>query len=260
MILRDFHVHTNFCDGTDSAEDIVQAAISRGMTHIGFSGHSHTPCDESYCMSREGTREYVREIERLKVKYAGKIRIYCGTEQDFFSDMPTDGLDYVIGSVHYIEAGGEIFPIDESAEILKEAAKKHFGGDFYKLAERYFETVVKIPEKTNADIIGHFDLIAKFNEKNALFDETDPRYLKIAERAADRLIEKGAVFEINTGAIARGLRKEAYPLPLMLEYILENGGRTILSSDSHRKEDLCFGFEEYERFEMPPSFLMSLSG
>ena len=42
-------------NGEDHAEAVVQAAIAMGMTRLGFSGHSHTPCDESYCMSVAGT-------------------------------------------------------------------------------------------------------------------------------------------------------------------------------------------------------------
>lgn len=248
MILRDFHIHTDFCDGIDSPEAMVCSAIEKGMTHIGFSGHSHTPCDESYCMSPERTDEYICKISELKEKYADKIRIFCGIEQDFYSDMPTDSFDYVIGSVHYLEADGEFFAVDEAPEILCRAANRFFGGDFYALAEKYFDTVAAVPDKINADIIGHFDLIAKFNEGGVLFDEENPRYLAAAKSAADRLIARGVCFEINTGAISRGYRTRAYPLPPLLEYIIQSGGKTVLSSDSHSKNSLCFKFEDYERF------------
>ena len=121
----DFHIHTTFCDGTDSAEDIVREAIRKKMKRLGFSGHSYTFFDESYCMSKSGTEEYKAEINRLKEEYRADIDILCGIEQDFYSKEPTDGYDYVIGSVHYIKKNGEYFPVDESAEILLNAAKKH---------------------------------------------------------------------------------------------------------------------------------------
>ena len=47
MILKDYHMHTTYCDGTASAEEMVQEAVRRGLTEIGFSGHSHTAFDES---------------------------------------------------------------------------------------------------------------------------------------------------------------------------------------------------------------------
>ena len=49
---RDFHVHTTFCDGINTPEEIVISAISRGMDKIGFSGHSYTFFDEEYCMKK----------------------------------------------------------------------------------------------------------------------------------------------------------------------------------------------------------------
>lgn len=43
------HSHTTFCDGKNSAEEMVVSAIDHGFDVFGFSGHSYTPFDESYC-------------------------------------------------------------------------------------------------------------------------------------------------------------------------------------------------------------------
>lgn len=241
----DFHVHTTFCDGSDSAEEIVIAAIEKNMKKIGFSGHSYTYFDECYCMTKSKTEEYKSEIARLKEKYSDKIEIYCGIEQDFYSEEPTDGYDYVIGSVHYLNKDGEFFGLDGSAEALRNAVEKHYGGDAYALAEDYFATIAQVVKKTGADIIGHFDLITKFNEVDKMFDESNERYAAAYRKAVDALIPFGVPFEINTGAISRGHRTSPYPSMDILAYIREKGGKTILSSDSHRKETLCFMFEKY---------------
>lgn len=184
-----------------------------------------------------------RGIER----YGGKIKILCGIEQDFYSEEPTEGYDYVIGSVHYLRTGGEYIPVDESPELLRAAAEKYFRGDFYALIEEYYRTLARVVEKTGADIIGHFDLIAKFNEGGALFDETDPRYLAAAQKAADILLKTGRPFEINTGAISRGYRTSPYPSLALRDYIRQKGGSFVISSDSHAKETLCFGFDTLEK-------------
>ena len=57
------------------------------------------------------------------------------------------------------------------------------------------------------------------------------------------LLPKGKVVNIDTGAISRGYRTAPYPAKPLRDYILSRGGRLILSSDAHRKEDLMFGFE-----------------
>ncbi len=244
-MISDFHVHTTFCDGKNTPDEIVISAISRGMDKIGFSGHSYTFFDEEYCMKKEDVAKYKAEILALKEKYAGKIEILCGIEQDFYSKMSTDCFDYVIGSVHYIKVGNGYFPIDNDVQTLRDASEKYYGGDFYALCEDYFDTVSKIPEKLNADIIGHFDIVCKFNEKHNLFDEDNQRYVSAYKKAIDKLVKYNIPFEINTGAISRGYKTTAYPSPKILDYIKEKGGKFILSSDSHSKDTLCFEFQKY---------------
>ena len=202
MINRDFHIHTTFSDGKCSPEELVLLAIEKGMTHIGFSDHSYTPFDQGYCMTPENTDAYKTEIGRLKKKYSNKIAVYLGIEQDYYSDIPPKGYDYIIGSVHYVKAGGEYLPVDKSAPELREAISAHFGGEPLRFAREYFRTVGELCEKTGADIIGHFDLLTKFSEKDPLFDTSDPEYVSAWRDAADRLLARDVIFEINTGAIA----------------------------------------------------------
>lgn len=241
--LADYHVHTAFCDGKNTPEEMVEAALAQGMTAIGFSGHSHTGFDESWCMSQAGTAAYRAEIARLKAAYAGRIRVLCGVEQDYFSDASTADYDYVIGGVHYVQLGGEYVPVDESAEILRAAAAKHFGGDIYGVAEAYFRTVADVCDKTGCDVIGHFDLIAKFNEGGALFDEAHPRYVVAWQSAADRLLACGKPFELNTGAMFRGCRSVPYPAPSMQDYLAARGASFLLSGDAHSTQALRFRFD-----------------
>ena len=246
MTLSDFHVHTTYCDGRDSPEDIVRAAISLGMKRLGFSGHSYTPFDSDPCMSPEGTLAYIQEIGRLKHKYSGKIYILCGTECDYYSEIDRQSYDYVIGSVHYIDCGGTFRHVDNTPEMLQAAIDEAFGGDAYALAENYYSLVADVVNKTGADVIGHFDLIVKLNADNKFFDEDNPRYIAAVESALDVLLKTGRPFEINTGAVSKGYRDFPYPSLRILKYIAAHGGSVILSSDSHRKETLMYDFVKYE--------------
>ncbi|MBQ9564916.1 MAG: histidinol-phosphatase [Synergistaceae bacterium] len=244
MILADFHMHTRFCDGRDEPEAMVEAALRLGMKRMGFSGHAHTPLDPLSCMSPETTEAYKREIARLKEKYKDRIEIFCGVEQDYFSDLPTDDYDYVIGSVHTLHVGGEPRHVDWGADRLKAAIDEGFNGDPYALVEAYYRQEADVVNRTGADIIGHFDLLTKFNETEPLFDEEHPRYVAASNAALDALLETGKPFEINTGAISRGCRTTPYPSRRLMRRIAERGGTAVLSSDSHRAETLCFQFEE----------------
>ncbi len=248
MILQDFHTHTTYCDGKNSPEEMVRAAIGLGMEKIGLACHSYTDFDTSYCIKKEKITDFKAEIRALAEKYKGKIQVFCGVEKDYFSDCTADGFDYVIGSVHYVKKDGLYLALDISEELFAENVKKYYGGDFFALCEDYFALVGGVTAKTNADIIGHFDLVSKFNEGDKLFDSSNERYLSAAKKAVDRILESGKVFEINTGAITRGLRTWAYPDKRILDYIKEKGGKFILSSDSHSTESLCAYFQDYKDF------------
>ena len=248
MIKNDFHTHTTYCDGKNTPEEMVLAAIEKGMECYGFSGHAYTPGEELYCMSHEGTIRYQKEVRRLKDKYSGKLKIYLGVELDYHSTGTREGFEYFIGSVHYFARDGMKFPVDESPDIFSSVVSEVFGGDYYAAAENYYSYVGDVLRRTGADIIGHFDLITKFNEGGRLFDTRHPRYVAAWQQAADRLLRYGKPFEINTGAITRGYRTLPYPEADIIDYIGERGGSFILSSDSHAAGSLMYGFEEWEAY------------
>ena len=250
MILSNFHTHTSFCDGKDSAEELVLYAIELGCSEIGFSGHSFVEFDKECCMSITGCEEYKKEIIALREKYADKIKILLGVEQDIYSEQSTEDYDYIIGSVHYILKDNEYLFVDFSRQRQIDDVNKHYGGDFYAYIEDYYKLVGELYEKTRCNIIGHFDLVTKFNEKGDLFDIKHPRYLKAAFDALQKLSASPAVFEVNTGAISRGYRNTAYPDEIFLSKMAEGGRPFLLSSDCHAKENLLFGLDaEKEKLE-----------
>ncbi|MDO5123351.1 MAG: histidinol-phosphatase [Eubacteriales bacterium] len=247
MILRNYHTHSTYCDGKDNLEDIVKSAISQGFATIGFSGHSPLP-NENWTMTSEGMKEYCKEVLVLKEKYRHKIEVLLGLEQDIFSEPPSENLDFIIGSVHGIKTPDGILYMDSTADILKAGIEKHFAGDALSLAEKYYELVGEIVNLTNADIIAHLDLLTKFDEKeeNPLFDQSNPRYINAVTNAVKKLASahKKPLFEINTGAIARGYRTTPYPSKAILKIIKDAGCDVVISSDCHDMRQLSCSFDE----------------
>ena len=244
-MIRDLHTHSYYSDGKASPEEMVLAAINKGLGEIGLSDHSYTFFDESYCMKKDKIASYKAELAALKKKYAGQISVLCGVEQDAFSVESTEGYDYVIGSAHYLKVNGKYYPVDEKAADFESLCQNGFGGDYYALAEEYFGIMANFAEREDVSIIGHFDLITKFNEGGRLFNENHPRYLSAAKAAMDKLLAAGKTFEINTGAMARGYRSVPYPAPTLLMYLRGMDGRTILSSDAHTPQNIAFAFDRF---------------
>lgn len=246
MMKSDLHIHSTFSDGNNTPEEIIKSAIEFGLEKVGISDHSFTLFDQSYCIKSDRISEYINTINSLKEKYVNDIEVLLGIEQDYYSDESTNSYDYVIGSVHYLKIADNYIPVDETADILKKAADVYFNGNIYALIEKYFDTVSDVVSKTNADIIGHIDLISKFNEQSQLYDENDERYINAYKCACDKLLSYNKPFEINTGAISRGYKTSPYPSKSIYDYLKSKGAQFILSSDSHSKETLCYKFDEYK--------------
>jgi histidinol-phosphatase (PHP family) len=206
----DLHMHTDYCDGNDSAEDMVLAAIALGLDTVGISGHSYTPHDTEYCMSREDTERYIADIRMLRDKYAGRIKVLLGIERDYYAEMDNEPFDYVIGSLHYMFIGDVWRDVDDEPYSVAAFADRYFGGDMLSVAELYYRTVADIVRVTDCDIIGHIDLITKFNERfrldaegavidtrsdtvpevsAPLIDTASPRYEAAWKKAVDRIFE-----------------------------------------------------------------------
>ncbi|MEE0835928.1 MAG: histidinol-phosphatase [Clostridia bacterium] len=242
-----YHTHTTYCDGKNTPLEIVQKALKLGISELGFSGHASMPPlrggDTSYCMTVENTVKYREEIFRLKKEFSGKIKIFCGIEKDYYSSDCSDGYDFIIGSVHFIEHNGRFFDVDLDKKTIIEAIEHHWHGSADDYATDYFGLVKSVYEKTKCSIIGHFDLLTKFNENHDIFDEKSDKYLSAAEDAVKALSKNNILFEINTGAISRGYRTAPYPSPEIMKMIKAAGGKVTFSSDCHQACDLLYGFD-----------------
>lgn len=241
--MTDNHVHTYFCDGADSPEEMVISAVKKGLKGLGIVCHSNVPFDPESCIALDKVDDFIYEVSALKKEYKDVIDISCGIELDIFSAQDTSQFDFVIGSVHYLKQDGIYISVDETPEILRDMIDKHYGGDFYACAEDYFATVAKWTQR-KPDIIGHFDLIKKF-QRDIPFDPKEPRYKAAWQSAADELLKLDVPFEVNTGGISRGWLCEPYPSEEIANYIKSHGGQLVFSSDAHRKDDIAFGFEEF---------------
>ena len=239
------HTHTTFCDGRDTPEAMARAAAEQGLTTLGFSGHSYAP-QEDFGIAPGALPAYIAQIRRLQHAYAGRLEVLCGIELD--PDAPPTDLspfDYVIGSCHSVQgADGRIYVVDGTPENLAEAIEKSFGGDALACVAAYYDRLTRFVLALKPTIVGHFDLITKFCEKQPLFDAESAAYREIACAALDRVLEARLVFEVNTGAMARGWRTSPYPADFLLERIAQAGGRVTLTADAHAKEQLTFGFDE----------------
>jgi histidinol-phosphatase (PHP family) len=237
----DFHVHTCYCDGRDLPTEIAQTAYELGFHTLGFSGHSDDYSGLDILMDDSRAAWYRSEIEGLKEAYKGRMNILCGLELDYNSDVDGSVYDYVIGSVHNLKVGGKYRCLDHTPEDFQSILTEGFDGSFDRLAEAYYACVADVLRKTKGDIIGHLDLITKFQNRLPLVQSDF--YLRCAFEAIHTLIPYGKPFEINVGAISRGYRTTPYPADPLLREIKACGGSIIFTGDCHDRRWLGKGYD-----------------
>ena len=235
--MQNLHAHSVFCDGKNMPEEMIRACLTAGMDSAGISIHSPLPFENGWAAKAENVALFLAEMQRLKAAYAGRIAVYAGVEWDVLSDAEwLEPFDYAIGSVHFLPVGGDpaAYPtVDDSPETTRRFLAEAFGGDSDAAAECYFAQLKRIADEPRTQIVGHFDLLTKFDEKEHFFDETSLRYRAAALDAMDALVSAGKIFEVNTGAISRGWRTTPYPSRWDLEQLKRRNAQVTISSDSH---------------------------
>jgi len=251
---QNLHVHSVFCDGKDTPEEMVKEAINRGFDSLGFSIHSPRTGSIIEFLD-EHMENYKKEILRLKNEYRDKLKIYLGIEEDYYSNNPDpDGFEYSLIAVHSLKLDGTVYGFDTSLEKTREYINEHFGGDGMAFAKLYYETLAKAADNFKYDVIAHVDLVTKNNENGNFFDSSSKEYLGYAFEAIDALKGKVPFFEVNTGAVARGYRTTHYPQPELLKRLKELGFGATISSDCHDKNYVDFQFDEAREYLLAAGF------
>lgn len=247
MIISDLHTHTTYCDGKNTPEEMLSAAIEKGLKIYGFSSHAHLKYDESWNMSFAAQQKYVDEICALRQKYNGKIEVLLGIEYDLYSDSDITPFDYVIGSCHTVIKDGAYISVDESEAVYTECVNRFYGGDSYALVKDYYSLISNACDMVDCTFFGHFDLVNKFNRNFKFFDENDRRYTEPMYAALEKLAKTKKPFELNTAATYRHNPDLATASAVKwLSALSEMGGNIIINSDAHRAEDIGKGFAKAE--------------
>ena len=243
---------------------MIRAAIDRGFDEIGFSSHARLPDVEEGNLTPESAVAYAREIRALAARYADRISVRLGVEADYIPGDTTPekaryahlGLDYLIGSIHWVVApDGAQVCVDWSPERLVADLAAHFGNDVEAYVRTYFAQEREMVAKFDFDVLGHPDLVRKFNDRLHSFDESAAWYQEELRLTADAIAASGKIVEVNTGAIARGWLDDAYPSPTFRALLRARGVRFLLGSDAHAAEQIDGAFD---RFRDSENFLLKL--
>jgi len=233
-------------------EAVVEAAVARGFTHYGLS--EHCPRDrvedlypDEHALGPSGLAAafaaYVDKALALRERYADRIELLVGFETERLP--PTSWaarmtvlrasapFDYVVGSVHDVDGVW----VDYKPELTAELAARVGGRDALHI--RYFDALIELVQTLRPEIVGHLDLVRKFDGPGASFS---PAVLRHVERVLEAVRVAGAMLDVNCGAARRG-HSPVYPLPEILQRACQMGIPVTLGDDSHGAHDVGVGLD-----------------
>lgn len=239
--LCDYHTHTPLCRHAEgSVEEYVAAALAAGLEEYGIADHApvHVAVDDDWRMREEQFPQYLEWYRRACELAQGRLQVRLGLECDWLGAHP-DNLaklerisamadwDYLIGSVHYL---GKDFDFDNPAHLSLWAKL-----DVEQTWQAYWQEYTRMAASGMFDIMGHADLIKKFN----YYPGGDLR--RFYEPALQAIVDSGACIELNTAGWYKDC-KEAYPSRQFLQMAAEAGVGLVISSDAHAPAELGRSF------------------
>jgi DNA polymerase (family 10) len=122
------HAHTTASDGKNTLREMAEACIARGFSYLGITDHSQSVA-YAHGLSVDDLRRQGEEIERLNAEFAGRLRIFKGTECDILRDGSLDyddrvlaELDFVIAAIH---SNFSLPPEEQTQRMLRAIANPY---------------------------------------------------------------------------------------------------------------------------------------
>lgn len=241
----DSHSHTFYSKhATGTVDELVRASIAAGVTVLTITDHAPFPVDRDNRLLVSELEQYFSDIDSARQTYREQITILRGLELDY---MPgTDNfnrellarypMDFVIGSIHYVEVPGEpMVKVWELPRLTGEA-----------FLDCYFANLVALLDSGLFDAIGHADILLRGVPEDILMRRFEP--------LLELLARSGIAFELN----ASGLRKSSldpvtgvevqglwsYPSRELLGQMIARDVPLTIGSDAHEPSDAGAGIAE----------------
>lgn len=222
-------------------EAYVERAIELGLREVGFSDHNPLPrgLGANVRMKEAELDGYVNRVLELQARYRGAITVRLGLEMDYVeglepylaAQLARHPWDYVIGSVHYLDA-----------KCLQSAWPNKYAGDAPQLYGPYLALIRQLAASGLCDIIGHFDVPKRSGCLPTAAETND------IARTLQAIAKAGACVEINTSGYRHPelTFPQPYPALPLVEQMLALGIPLVVNSDAHAPDQVGLRFAEVD--------------
>lgn len=252
--MLDCHIHLETGPYTIAwVQEYVRAAQERGLSEIHLLEHCYLFPDflpmydpvraqngfiDAWLNRKGGKRNfeaYLRLADRarqaqwpVRIRFGLEICFFPGYESFVTGLTGSAGLDFLAGSVHFIDA----FAFDHKPELWE-------GVNVNEAYRRFFERSIQLASCGVFNGLAHPDSIKLFGHRPSFSLEP------YEERLADVLAQNGMYAEQNSG-ISRRSGARAGMEPTLLRAMLRKGVGIRTASDAHRPGDVGLGLRELE--------------
>ncbi len=219
-IRGDLHSHTTYSDGDASIYDMAQAFIAKGYEYFALTDHSSIMGITGGMGTKDIHRQW-KEIDEVKKKLKGKIKILKGCEVDILKDGSLDFGDDVLKELDIVVISAHMYgrlPFKEQTERLITAIENPYSKILAhptgRLINKRSPMEFDMEKIIDACIQNHVAI--EINSSPSRLDLPD-KFIKIAK-------DKGAKFVINTDS-------HSTDQPDLMEYGVSNARRGWLTKD-----------------------------
>jgi DNA polymerase (family 10) len=202
-IKGDFHTHTKWSDGSNTLEEMVEAAIKKGYSFAVITDHS-TTLKVARGLTEEESLRQSEEIKELNKRYTN-FHIFLGVEVDIKKNGELDFDDSVL----------------KKLDIVSAAVHSNFKMDEREMTER----IASAMRNENVDIISHLT--------GRIIGKRDPYQVNV-EKLIDLALDTRTYFEINSLPDRLDLKD------VHVKLAKEKGCKICLGTDAHNISHLDF--------------------
>lgn len=232
MKLSDFHVHTNFSDGQDSPEKVIERVKELSLASIAITDHfdRNDPRSRISEISESRLLEHFDLIRALSDRLSVKVLLGVETQPMPdgslpFSDRIKNQCDVIITSCHYLNYNGHIQP-------------GFFLNDDYWSCFR--ETLIRIAA-AEGDILGHSEEYLPISPFLKGQETTFLERREICRQIADRYLDNAFIDRLGDALLSSGKACELHcatstPRDWVIEKLAQKGVHFTSGSDAHEAQ------------------------
>jgi histidinol-phosphatase (PHP family) len=258
-----YHSHTNFSDGSDTLEDMLQQAVKLGWKEIGISDHLivHKNMKQSpvypYLLQNKASYIYRSSFSKCKEEFMKRsesfrqtarrypIKVYLGYEVDYFTydGWEEEFRDFIKDIDHdYLITGNHFFQTQDQLLLDTASYDQIIDNDSAQIVQQFlrvhYETIAKAVRSGLFVFLAHLDFARRLKQ-HALYPMWKERF-----EVVRALKETGMACELST----KGLRKigDFYPERPLLEEMIKQNVPIVISDDAHKTSELGYDFDKGE--------------